>query len=283
MVLGLLLALGIGSGAWLYLTRPAELVISSTPLGAQISINGELQITPGGGEERPLLTPARLQLPDGGAAQVSLELPDFERYTTRVRYKAGEMVKLEPALKAEPKEGNLEVVSVPSGAAILLNGKKLDRVTPARLENLPVGRYDLRIELNPFQPATATIEVKKGATASFTAPLVAPPTPIPGADSSARNPTGGNTSRPPAEAKPATPAGPPGTLVVSAVPPDCTVYIDGARRGTAPVTAKLSPGNHRVRLERFDGSTAKEFSAMIKSNEETTRVWDMEGRQFISE
>lgn len=44
------------------------------------------------------------------------------------------------------------------------------------------------------------------------------------------------------------PSGPLGTLVVSSTPPGAHVEIDGAQRGDTPVTVRIAPGEHQVRL-----------------------------------
>jgi serine/threonine protein kinase len=296
-LIGLVTVLVLGGGVYAVQSaltpQPATLMVTSAPLGAQVVVNGQVQTQLVGGRPQPIQTPSRIVLPRGGAAQVSLELPGFESYSTRLTYQAGDALEIAPTLKPEVQTGALEISSTPPGATIELNGRTLDRKTPTRLENLAGGtRYEIRLSLEGYTSTSGTVEVPRKGTGTFAATLIASPAVLPqplptpaaahGSEKTSKpGSSDGSASSPPT--RPAPQSGPPGTLVVSAVPPDVVVFVDGAKRGNAPATVKLSPGPHRVKLERFDGSTAKEFTVSIESNAETTRVWDLDGKQFITE
>lgn len=272
--------------------------VTSNPVGAEILIDGELRSTTINGTVTTLVTPARVTLSDEGVATISLRKEGYLPYKTRVTYKVGEQIDLAPKLEPEAQLGALEISSVPPGAHIELNGKLISDKTPTLLSNLPAGtRYSVRLSLEGFVSAGGEVEVVRNGRAAFAAtllpvPQVAPavpvaaavPRPTPAPAARPEKPTPPPKGTEPAEpAKTPVPAGPPGILVVNAVPPDVVVFVDGARKGNAPVQVKLPAGNHRVRLERFDGTTEKEFSVTLTSGGETTRVWDMDGKQFISE
>lgn len=287
------LALGIAALVVIYFLTskptPAVVMIASTPSGAQIIVDGEARSVSQNGTVKALVTPARVVLPEVGTATIALKLEGYEPYSSRVTYKPGEALQLSPTLQQELSVGALEISSLPSGASIELDGKRLDQKTPARLEKLPSGkRYAIKLMLPGYDAQSGTVDVSKGGVATFSATLLAPAAatpprsqPVAPAGTAPSSPT---RTAPPAEAKPVEPAGPPGTVVINTIPPDFVVYIDGGRKGNTPLEGlKLPPGPHRVRLARPDGSTEKEFSITVVSGKETVRVWDTFDRQFISD
>jgi hypothetical protein len=73
-----------------------------------------------------------------------------------------------PAEKSTaPATGGLFVDSRPQGAKVLINGKAVG-VTPLRLNDQPVGEYEVRLELADHQPWTATRRVVAGDTVRVT-------------------------------------------------------------------------------------------------------------------
>ena len=58
--------------------------------------------------------------------------------------------------------GTLMLTSVPNGAAISVNGKRIDKVTPAVI-SLGLGTYSIMIEKGGRQ-ATEQVEIKHGIT-----------------------------------------------------------------------------------------------------------------------
>lgn len=269
---------------------PAVVMITSTPAGAQIVVDGEARSVSQNGTVKPLVTPARVVLPESGTATIALKLGGYEPYSSRVTYKPGEALQLSPTLQQEQSLGALEISSLPSGATIELDGKILEQKTPYRLDNLPSNkRYAVKLSLAGYTSAENSVEVVKGGVATYAATLLAPATPLPtpkpipsqALPSAAKDP---NKTAPAVETKPAEPVGPPGTVVINTIPPDFVVYVDGSRKGNTPLEGlKLPPGPHRVRLARPDGSTEKEFSITVTSGKETVRVWDTFDRQFISD
>jgi serine/threonine protein kinase len=76
-----------------------------------------------------------------------------------------------PAEKAgTTATGTLFVDSRPQGAKVMVNGKPAG-VTPLRLNEQPVGSYEVRLELADHQPWTATTRVVGGETARVTGSL----------------------------------------------------------------------------------------------------------------
>lgn len=300
----LVLVVLVGGGAFfMFENKPTTLVVSSRPPGAEIHIDGQLQTRLVSGHPESVVTPARVTLSKGGIASVSLTLEGYEPFSARLEYKDGEDQELAPVLKEIRAVGALEITSIPSGATIKLSGVELEQKTPTRLDDLPAGkRYNVLLELENYTSTGGIVEIKKDSTVMFSTTLQAPAPVMPvqsrpvavagktrNSDTSSwksgSSASTSTTQRHPAPRKdpPVARKGPPGTLVVSSVPPDCVVYVDNAKRGNAPQTLSLKPGVHRIRLQRFDGSVAKEFTVTIDSGKEVTKVWDLESQQFFSE
>ena len=73
----------------------------------------------------------------------------------------------EPPKPGASATGSLFVDSRPQGARVILNGKPAG-VTPLRLNDQPVGAYQVRLELADHQPWTTTARVVGGETARVT-------------------------------------------------------------------------------------------------------------------
>lgn len=64
----------------------------------------------------------------------------------------------------------------------------------------------------------------------------------------------------------------PGTLVVESTPPGAQVEIDGAQRGTTPVTLELPSGSHEIALTRR--GITRRFTVAISPGEQTSQTLD---------
>jgi len=67
-----------------------------------------------------------------------------------------------PPLRLRAAAGTLMLSSVPPGATISVNGRRLDQLTPAQIP-LTVGVYSITIEKGGLQ-ATETVEITNGIT-----------------------------------------------------------------------------------------------------------------------
>ncbi len=111
--------------------------------------------------------------------------------------------------------GILVVRTEPDGGEILLDGKPVGRA-PATLDEVPAGEHQLSARLGE-QQGTLDVRVRSGQVERVTIRLQ---------------------------------AGPGVTVKILSTPPDATVYLDGAVRGTTPlVAADVAAGLHTVRLE----------------------------------
>ena len=102
-------------------------------------------------------TPCTLQAPPGRHS-VSFVLPghQIERREIAVGNGPFEM----PPVILQPAGGTLMLSSVPTGASVLVDGKKIDMVTPAQIP-LALGSYSVTIEKDGHT-ATERIEIKNG-------------------------------------------------------------------------------------------------------------------------
>jgi serine/threonine protein kinase len=140
------------------------------------------------------------------------------------------------------RPGRLIVNSVPSRAAVTLNGKWIGR-TPLTLAELPLGNYVVRVVEPGFEVAREEFVLSK---AEPTKTLVVELRPQPGSP---------RTPRPPAPAESAAAASPAavigtGEIFVDSRPRGARVLVDGKEYGVTPTrVAAQSVGSHVVRLE----------------------------------
>lgn len=130
---------------------------------------------------------------------------------------------LDPYL-LQPQYGSLQIDSDPAGAAILLNGDYKTNTRsdgPVYLTELPVGSYDLQINLQDYQPYTEKVDVQANIVNDIHAKLVPiPPGPVPDAT---------------------------GQILASSAPSGAGVMIDSDYWGTTPLTiANIPAGNHKM-------------------------------------
>ena len=150
-------------------------------------------------------------------------------------------VEARPAPKLPP--GRLVIRSTPPGAQVRVDGRVRGR-TPLVLRDMPLRVVRVTIErpgftsderrvaLSAAQP-TVTVEAK---LASATPPAPAPTT---------------------------------GALVIESRPPGATVFVDGRRIGTTPLSLPdSSPGTHRIRLE-MEGFSPWVTTAVVQAGART--------------
>ena len=140
-------------------------------------------------------TPLTLAKAPTGKHTLELTLRGHSSAQHEITLQAGEKQKISANLK--PLPGKLTVLSRPAGARIYL-GDQFKAETPFSATNIPSGQYVIRAELRGYDPQTMTNEVVFGeeTTAEFRL------------DKSS------------------------GTLLISTLPPEINVYLDGELRGT---------------------------------------------------
>lgn len=150
----------------------------------------------------------------GGEYELELVREDYLAHRARLEVE-GKGAEQTVAIELQPDSAPVSVATVPPGARILVDGNELG-TAPATVE-LDHGEHNLALALDGFATWSETIVVTGGE------PLELPPV----------------------ELEPAA-----ATVRVVSEPPGASVSVDGNRRGTAPVTLDLAPGEPAtIRLE----------------------------------
>jgi PEGA domain/Protein kinase domain len=159
-----------------------------------------------------------------------------------------------PAPSVAARSGTLVVRSMPSGAAVTINGKWSGR-TPLTPVTLPFGDYSVRVLLPGYQTRQEQVSLSADTT-SRTLSVQLQREPV---TSRAATP---NAARPQQPAAPTAPATAPdagvgtGTLEVDSRPIGARVFIDDRPVGTTPLRLPdVAPGSRVVRLELADHQT----------------------------
>jgi TonB family protein len=152
------------------------LLVESEPAGARVSVNGEER-----GD-----TPLRLSDLALGTYEVRVERQGFEAQARSVTLSEGAadgMLRFVLARPA-PLQGEADIVSAPSGAAVSVDGRPVG-TTPITGLKLKAGKRRLEVTLDGHETWTDTVTVAPGETGRVEvrlnplAPVVAPPTPEP--------------------------------------------------------------------------------------------------------
>src|ERR1039457_2076941 len=130
---------------------PREVMFTSSPAGATATLDGNPAMA--------CSTPCSLNAAQGRHT-LSVVLPGHEIERREFTLGAGPL-ELTPVV-LNPVGGTLWLTSVPDHAAISVNGKRIDQVTPARIP-LGLGVYSIMIEKDGRQ-ATEKVEIKNGMT-----------------------------------------------------------------------------------------------------------------------
>jgi DNA-binding beta-propeller fold protein YncE len=133
---------------------PASLVqpvtIISSPGGATATLDGRLDAT--------CTTPCTMDSTTGRHS-IAVSMPGYQ--VERREITVGTVPMEPPAIILRPQAGTLMLTSTPAGAAVLVNGRRVDQVTPAQIALAP-GVYTVTIEKNGRQ-STQTVEIQNGA------------------------------------------------------------------------------------------------------------------------
>ena len=140
----------------------STLRVNTVPDGASVFLDAELIGT----------TPLRHELRPGNTV-LKLEHPFHPNHVERLELLRGKTKMLGIAL--EPAFGNLEIITNPKAAQVILNGEELDGRTPIKLRDLPTGIHDVGVFIYGREPITETITVTPNANISRTYELVREP------------------------------------------------------------------------------------------------------------
>jgi serine/threonine-protein kinase len=132
---------------------PPEVSILSSPGGATATLDGNLSLV--------CTTPCSLRAAPGKHT-LALTLPGYQIERREITVVGAGPMELTPVVLRRAG-GTLMLSSVPNGAAISVDGKRIDQLTPAQIPLAP-GVYSIMIEKGGRQ-ATEQVEIKSGMTA----------------------------------------------------------------------------------------------------------------------
>lgn len=129
----------------------AKLVLTSTPAGATVTLNG---ISKG-------VTPCEIERVPSGNSKVVISLADFSPFQQEIRLAAGEEQKIDVQLK--PLPGALSILTSPNGAKVYVD-EELRGQAPLILDTVAAGSHAVRVELDGYETQSRTIELAKSQT-----------------------------------------------------------------------------------------------------------------------
>jgi len=129
----------------------AKLIVSSTPGGAAVTLNG---INKG-------VTPCSIERIPSGTSKLVISLPDYRPFQQEIRLEAGEEQKVDAPLKELP--GALSILTSPSGAKVYVDDQ-LRGQAPVVLDTVPAGSHAVRVEMGGYDTQTRTIDLAKSQT-----------------------------------------------------------------------------------------------------------------------
>jgi TonB family protein len=131
-----------------------------------------------------------------------------------------------PVAVALPTAGSLQIDSEPAGARVRVNGQPKGQ-TPLRLEDLPFGAYEIRVEQKGYDAQTRTVSLDTSS------PLVEVRVAL---------------------LRPSAPAT--GAADILSTPPGAAVSVDGRPVGHTPLSGvRLKPGTRRIEVSLDDHET----------------------------
>lgn len=129
---------------------------------------------------------------------------------------------------SSPQTGSIVVTSEPDGAHIFLDGEDTGETTPATLTGVRAGGHDVTVELDGYESATQSTNVRKARTATVEFKL---------------------NARPPGT----------GSIIVTSEPEGAQIFLDGEHTGEAtPATLTGVPVGARsvtVELDGYESAT----------------------------
>jgi serine/threonine protein kinase len=152
--------------AWATPGKGALDVITDAP-GAAVSLTDA-----GGHPIGDCRTPCRFADLSPGAYSVSVKVSGYSTVSRTVEVREGRIAeeRLHQSAGKKAALGTLDVLSVPVGADILINGESTGRRTPSKIE-LPAGNYEVTLYLKGYAPFQQSITVQQSRTAQLEAML----------------------------------------------------------------------------------------------------------------
>ena len=166
-------------------------------------------------------TPATLTGIPAGSHSLSLMKKGYSPLMKEVVVTANQTFRVSERLLKQT--GSLDITTTPTGAQIFVDDKYAG-VSPKKLEGVLAGPHTVKAQAENYQPAEKQVEVGHQQTEAVAIEL----------------------------------AGLPGKILVTSIPEGAEVKIDGEKKGVTTYTGALSPGKHRVELNKEGYESAGE-------------------------
>lgn len=127
-----------------------SVLVSTVPAGARVFFNGK----------DAGVAPCRSSM-DAGVYRMRIEYPGCEPFEEEIVVAQGKVLKKEIRLAARP--GGVEIASVPAGAGVFMDGRKLGS-TPYSNNSIEPGSHMFRIELPGFDTVEKKIDIAPSVT-----------------------------------------------------------------------------------------------------------------------
>jgi serine/threonine protein kinase len=140
--------------------EPTAVYIQSEPPGAEIWMNNKYRGS----------TPKKVTNLQPGDYRIKISKEGFEDTIKSITLNGKSSPELMIPLIAST--GNLQIVTVPESANIILDGKKIPQLTPANLKEIPIGEHQIEITKKGYASINRKLVVKKAETFDLKIELV---------------------------------------------------------------------------------------------------------------
>ncbi len=132
-----------------------KIFVDSVPAGAQIFLDDQLL--------ESKFTPATLEVAPDAEYHLRIAKEGFQEWETTVKRVANQTVMLSNIMLSKPS-GGLLIFSSPQNAQVYINGKLMDQTTPADIEGLAPGEYQLTLMKQNYEPYRTKFTIAAGKT-----------------------------------------------------------------------------------------------------------------------
>ncbi len=278
--------------------EPGSIHLTTSPRNVVVTVDGH----PASSSTSPFVLD---QLPAGVTHDIEVTSPGYRSWSTKVELQAGQTMEL-PTVTLDRIESGFALDSVPQGAAVFVDGRRIAQPTPVRTTDMEPGDHQIRLVRDGYAPWESALHVSSGTVLELQAATLKALAAEPGASaapagaappasraasssSSPRRASGRSVSsapavssapvyRAPVAAVEPPPAAEPrggggtGTLRVN-TRPWSKVFVDGRLIGNTPqMNVPLEAGRHTLTLVNDDFGIRKTVKVDIKAGEIETQV-----------
>ena len=277
VLLSVVIMIGIGAVAWIYLDQPAQTTPSEmqvqvaapttstirvkvSPVVGKVYLDGRLY-----GEQKEVVID---KVTPGAEHTLRVEADGYQAYEEKMTLEAGSTLPVPVVLTAVPATpppqtdrrdeastgtAVLRVNSTPSGAEVVINGRVVGK-TPLDWTGKASERIGLELRASGYQTVKTLVNLPRS-----------------GRDSQNYTLQKQGDAAPPPQNVPAV-----GKLTVTVRGGWGTVYVDGVKKGDAPKTWELPAGNHTVKVVNMD--VGLDYSQEVKIEAGKTATISVSGQ-----